>query len=81
MITAYHCLSALCQIADTYASEDSPGLRGLRSLLADGPTQRILSPGGTKVRNRAVHYEISDPTIVPDPTKHMFGLVEGVYPG
>jgi hypothetical protein len=81
VITAYHCVSALQQICDTYTARDTPGLRRLRSLLSDEPTLRLLSPDGTKVRNRSVHYEISDPAIVPDPARPMYGLVEAVYPG
>jgi hypothetical protein len=56
-------------------------MQRLRSLLSDAPTQRLLSPGGTKVRNRSVHYEISDPAIIPDLARPMFGLVETVCPG
>jgi hypothetical protein len=81
VITAYHCLSALKQICDAYRARDTRGLRGLRSLLLDEPTQRLLSPGGTKVRNRSVHYEMNDPAILPDLARPMYGLVEAVYPG
>jgi len=81
VITAYHSLSALRQICDTYRAGDTTGLRGVRSLLSDEPTQRLLSPGGTKVRNRSVHYEIKDPGIVPDVVRPIYGLVEAVYPG
>jgi hypothetical protein len=48
--------------------------------LSDEPTQRLLSPGGTKVRNRSVHYDMSDPAIIPDLERPMYGLVEAVYP-
>ena len=81
VVTAYHCLSALQKISDAYAAEDSGGLRRLRALLSDDSTQRLLSQGGKKVRNRCVHYEISDPTIIPDLSKPMYGLVEAVCPG
>jgi hypothetical protein len=81
VVTAYHCLSALQQICDAFAARDTGGLRRLRSLLSDEPTQRLLSPGGTKVRNRSVHYEMNDPTIIPDLARPMYGLVEAVYPG
>ena len=81
VITAYHCLSALRQVCEEYAGQETRGMRRLRSLLSDEPTKRLLSPGGRRVRNRSVHYEIDDPTIVPDIAKPMYGLVEAVYPG
>jgi len=80
VVTAYHCLSALDQICDEHTAWDTHNLRRLRSLLSDEPTQRLLSPGGTKVRNRSVHYEMNDPAIVPDLARPMYGLVEAVYP-
>ena len=80
VVTAYHCLSALRQICDTTKGLGSLSLRALRSLLSDAPTQRLLSAGGAKVRNRSVHYEMSDPATVPDLARPMYGLVEAVYP-
>lgn len=81
LITAYHCLSSLYKICHAYPAQDSAGLRRLRSLLTSQPARELLSPGGTKVRNRCVHYEMNDPTIVPNLAKPMYGLVEAVYPG
>jgi hypothetical protein len=81
VVTAYHCLSALQKICDTYTHQDTRGLRSLRSFLSEEPAQDLLSSGGNKVRNRSVHYEIKDPAIVPDLAKPMYGLVEAVYPG
>jgi hypothetical protein len=66
-VTAYHCLSALSRISDQYLGLSTRGLDGLRALLVDAATQRLLSPSGEKVRNRSVHYEINDPAIPPDP--------------
>jgi hypothetical protein len=80
VITAYHCLSALQQICDAHPTRDTPDLRRVRSFLSDKPSKSVLSPGGARVRNRSVHYEINDPAIVPDPSKPMYGLVEAVYP-
>jgi len=81
VVTLYHCLSALKHINQAQKANDTPGLRRLRSLLADQRTRRLLSRGGSKVRNRSVHYEINDPTIMPDIQRPpMYGLVESVYP-
>lgn len=81
VVTAYHCLSALQQIRNACTVQDTRGLQRLSSLLSDKSTQRLLSPGGTKVRNRSVHYEMNDPAIIPDLAKPMYGVVEAVYPG
>jgi hypothetical protein len=79
-VTLYHSLSALERISDHYRSADSPGLRGLRAILADAAAQRLLSPSGEKVRNRSVHYEMNDPAILPDLTRPMNGIVEAICP-
>lgn len=80
-ITLYHALTALQRIAERHGSLDTPGLRALRAMLRDSPTRRLLSREGKFVRNRCMHYEITDPTIQPDASRPMFGLVEAVYPG
>ena len=80
VITAYHSLSAFQQICDACTGSETRGLHTLRALLSDERTQRLLSPGGKKVRNRSVHYEIRDPAIIPDLARPMYGLVEAVYP-
>lgn len=81
IVTAYHCLSALKRISDQYPGLSTKGLRGLRTLLADASSQRLLSPTGEKVRNRSVHYEMNDPAIFPDLARPMNGLVEAVCAG
>lgn len=80
-ITVYHSLTALKQIADRYPQRDTAGMLGLRALLADGPTRRLLSPDGRKVRNRCMHYPLNDPAVLINPSLPMFGIVEAVYPG
>jgi hypothetical protein len=80
LITIYHCLRALRQICAGFSALDTPSLRNLRSLLVDESVVRLLSPQGTKIRNRSVHYEMSDPTIILDLSKPMYGLVEAVFP-
>jgi hypothetical protein len=80
-VTAYHCLSALKRISDQHPRLSTSGLDGLRALLADAATQRLLSLAGEKVRNRSVHYEMNDPAICPDLTRPMNGIVEAVCAG
>jgi hypothetical protein len=81
VVTAYHSLSSLSMIASMNTASSTPGSAGLRLLLNDPPTKRLLSREGKNVRNRCVHYEIKDPRIEPNPSLPMFGLVESVYPG
>lgn len=80
-ITLYHSLTALQRILERYPSLDTAGARGLRDVLADAPTRRVLSREGRQVRNRCMHYELRDPTVGIDPSLPMFGIVEAVYPG
>jgi hypothetical protein len=80
-ISLCHSLTALQRIASHYSSLDTAGLRGLRGLLTDAPTQRLLSREGNLVRNRCVHYQMDDPAVRIDLSLPMFGIVEGVYPG
>lgn len=81
VVTLYHALRALEVVSRKHSSLDSPALRDLRALLADEPTQRLLSPGSKQVRNRSMHYEIRSRQIAIDPKRPFFGLVEAVYPG
>jgi hypothetical protein len=81
VIAAYHSLSSLSTIAKMNAQSVTAGSAGLRALLDDAPTKRLLSRGGKNVRNRCVHYDIRDLQVDPDPSLPMFGIVESVYPG
>jgi hypothetical protein len=81
VVAAYHSLSSLSVISDMNAASSTTGSRGLRALLDDAPTKRLLSREGRSVRNRCVHYQIRDPRVDPDPLLPMFGIVESVYPG
>lgn len=81
VVIAYHCLSALKRISDQHPGLNTPGLDGLRELLSDPAARRLLSSSGKKVRNRSVHYEMNDPTILPDLTRPMNGIVEAVCDG
>jgi len=81
VVSAYHCLSALRQVCDSYATRASPHLARLRAVLSGAPAQRLLSRNGKRVRNRCVHYPIEDKSLVPDFSKPMYGLVEAVFPG
>lgn len=73
-----HDLSTLSKMADaSQPGEFAPVLPILRSDAA----QHLIGPKGRMVRNLAVHYAITDPTVHPRPDRPMFGLVEAVYPG
>lgn len=80
VVSAYHSLTSLDQVSERSRSLGSPGLRELRSILADPPTRRLLSRGGKQVRNRCVHYEIKNRSISLDPSRPMHGIVEAVNP-
>lgn len=80
-VTVHHALSALRQVEQRFAMLDTPGMRGLRILLSDSPTRRLMCREAALVRNRCVHYEMNDPAIQLDPTLPMSGVVEAVYPG
>jgi hypothetical protein len=80
-VTLYHALTALQRVKQRYADSDGTGLRTLRTILQDPPVRRLTSKEGRLVRNLCVHYAISDPGIRPDASRHMFGLVESVFPG
>ena len=79
--TAYHSLTSLRKISDRFITLETRGSSALRALLEDAPTKRVLSREGARVRDRCVHYPILNPTITPDPSLPMYGLVESVYPG
>jgi hypothetical protein len=79
-VTCYHCLSALKRICDHDTHLNTKGLSGLRTILTDGSAQRLLSKTGERIRNRSVHYEMSDPAIIPDLARPMNGLVEAICP-
>jgi hypothetical protein len=80
-VAAYHGLRALQRVHDTVNDFGSPGSRTVQKLLADAPTQRLLSPRAAKIRNRCVHYEMNDPAIVPELARPMFGLIEALDSG
>jgi hypothetical protein len=80
-VAAYHSLSSLSLISEMNEESSTAGSVGLRTLLAEAPTRRLLSREGKNVRNRCVHYEIRDPRVDADPSLPMFGIVESVYPG
>ena len=80
-VAPYHGLRALQRVHNAAHDFRSFGSRTVQKLLADAPTQRVLSSSAAKIRNRCVHYEINDPTIVPDLARPMFGLIEAVDSG
>ncbi|MFZ0157475.1 MAG: hypothetical protein WAL50_00475 [Kineosporiaceae bacterium] len=80
-VTLFHCLSSLRRIDNEYSRIDTSGLRGLRALLADAATQRLLSRSGEMVRNRSVHYQMNDPELLPHLNRPMCGLIEILCPG
>jgi len=81
VVTLYHSLTSLQRIFESHPRCDTPAARSILALFQDEPTRRLLSQGGKQVRNRCVHYEMSDPRIIPDQTLPMFGIIESVNPG
>jgi hypothetical protein len=80
-VSLYHALTSLAKISSRFSNLDTAGIEGLRSLLGDAPAERLRSQsGGLKVRDRCVHYPILNPTITPDFSLPMYGLVEAVFP-
>ncbi|MEU8632489.1 hypothetical protein AB0C38_10000 [Amycolatopsis sp. NPDC048633] len=80
-ITLYHSLTTLKRVLARYPDTNTEGMRGIQILLGDSPTLRLLSSEGRQVRNRCMHYEMSDPTLHLDLSLPMFGIIEAVYPG
>lgn len=81
VVTVYHSLTALHRVLDKHPTLDTAGTRSIRDVLADPAAQRLLSRDGKMVRNRSVHYQMDDPTILPDLSRPMFGIIEAVAPG
>ncbi|WP_205325327.1 hypothetical protein [Glycomyces sp. YM15] len=81
VVTLYHSLTALKEVSKRHLSLDSSAMRNIRVLLESESTQRLLSQGGTRIRNRCMHYEIPKSVIPIDPDRPFFGIVEAVYPG
>jgi hypothetical protein len=80
-VTLYHCLSALRRVAERHSHVDSLSMKALRELMDGSAAQQLTSQQGRMVRNRCMHYEISDPRVNIDPTLPMCGIVESVFPG
>ncbi|WP_410645900.1 hypothetical protein [Amycolatopsis sp. lyj-346] len=80
-ITLYHSLTALKRVLARYPGTNTAETRGLQVLLEDPATLRLLSSGGRQVRNRCMHYEMSNPALHLDLSLPMFGIIEAVYPG
>lgn len=80
IVTTYHSLTALRHILDRHSGLDTAGVRSVRGILADPAAKRLCSQDGKMVRNRSVHYQMDDPSIIPDFNKPMFGIIEAVAP-
>jgi hypothetical protein len=78
VVSLFHSLRA---VESLVARCTADGARQVHSVLEDAPTRKLLSRSGTQVRNRCVHYPITDRRIAIDPTLPMFGIVESVFPG
>jgi hypothetical protein len=76
--TLYHSLTALREIASRYRHLSAATFRELVTALESEPVLRLLDRGGKRVRNRCVHYEITEKTIELDPALPMNGVVEAV---
>lgn len=82
MVSTYHAVRALDELLGRHPDAESNGARAVRELLADADVRDWLgSPGIRKVRNRCMHYEIRDKSLVLDPSVPMFGIVEALNPG
>lgn len=81
VITVYHSLTALQRVLDKYPALDTPGVRGIQEVIADPAAQRLLSRHGRLIRNRCVHYQMDDRSILPDLNLPMYGIIESVAPG
>lgn len=79
-ITAFHAARALMAVSNELPATAQQWLPSLRSRMSTQSTQRVISSGGKKVRNRCTHYMFNDPSISVDVARPMFGLVEGVFP-
>lgn len=81
LISLFHSVRALDAILTSQARAESKGALGVRALLSDPSTRRLLGdPGVRKVRNRCMHYEIADRAIQLEVTRPMFGIVESLCP-
>jgi len=80
IVTTYHSLRALDYILKRHSGLDTAGARSIRGILADPAAKRICSRDGEMLRNRSVHYQMDDPSIIPDFSKPMFGIIEAVAP-
>jgi len=80
-VTLFHALTTLRRVVDNYQGLKSRSMTECRMLLASAPVVRLLSREGKNVRNRCMHYEITDQRISPTIGMPMFGLVEAVFPG
>lgn len=79
-VTLYHSIKSLSKIAENFSEMNTVGMNKLRGLLDEPPTSRLASNQGLKVRDRCVHYPILNPTIVPDFSHPMYGIIENVFP-
>lgn len=78
VVSLFHSLRAVKSLVARCTSD---GARQVQSVLEDAPTRRLLSRSGAQVRNRCVHYPITDKRVAIDPALPMFGIVESVFPG
>lgn len=78
VVSLFHSLKT---VESLVARCTSDGARQVQSVLEDAPTRRLMSRSGAQVRNRCVHYEITDRRVEIDPALPMFGIVESVFPG
>lgn len=80
-VSVFHTVSSIRAILERHPDTVTPGASQLRSLLGDRSTVALLSgPGPRQLRNRCVHYEITDPRLAIRLDAPMFGFVETFMP-
>lgn len=81
-VVAWHALSSLQQILDTYPRARGQGALRLRSELNSSQSVALRTHQGSRaVRNQCVHYLLRHDIAEIDVLAPMFGLVEGLWEG
>lgn len=82
LVSTYHAARALGEILARHPDAQSSGAQAARRLLAErGVREWLTSRGIRQLRNRCMHYEIRDKSLVLHASAPMFGIVDGLNPG
>lgn len=77
-VTVFHCISSLKQMLESQPHLNTPAVQALKTALDSSAAKRLMSRQGKQIRNRCMHYEIKDRSVVPDLLLPMGGLVEAI---